>query len=218
MTSLVHSRKEVTTPNVVGKSLYDALEELSKDDLGLKKDGEESSQNLPTGTILRQNPYAGMKVREGKIIKVILSQGGETTYVPDLTGKTIRSADIALKYASLVMGEIYRKFSAVVEKDIIISQDIIAGSRVCKNSVVNIVVSDGFSQEGVVFMPNFIKKNIDEVKIWAARYGIAVNIDTEDVSNIKTNTIIRQNPECGADITNAKSINITVAVNTVSLE
>jgi serine/threonine-protein kinase len=218
MSSLVHNRKEIATPNIVGKDLYNALEELSKESFGIRKDGEESNQSLPAGTILRQNPSAGMKVREGKIIKVTLSQGGEVVYVPDLVGKTVRSADIALRYTSLVMGEVSRKFSVAVEKDIVLSQDIMPGSRVDKNSVVSVVVSDGLPPEGVILMPNFINKNVKEANIWTSQYNITMNVKTEEVPNIRTNTIIRQYPECDTDITNAKSINVTVAVNIVNLE
>jgi serine/threonine-protein kinase len=105
-----------------------------------------------------------------------------------------------------------------VEKDIVLFQDIMTGSRVDKNSVVNVVVSDGLPPEGVILMPNFINKNIKEAKIWASQYNVMMNVKTEEVPNIITNTIIKQYPECDTDITNAKSINVTVAVNIVNLE
>jgi serine/threonine-protein kinase len=143
MSTLVHSKKDTVLPNVVGKNLNDALEELSREGLGLKKDGEEFNQNIPAGVILSQNPPAGMIIKEGKLIKVIISQGGEIVYVPDLVGKTIRSADVALKCSTLVMGEISREFSSTINKDIVISQDVTAGSKVDKNFVVNVVASNG---------------------------------------------------------------------------
>ncbi|MCA6069906.1 MAG: PASTA domain-containing protein [Endomicrobium sp.] len=213
MSSLVHSNKEIVTPNVVGKSLYNALEELSKEGFGIKKDGEEPNQNVPTGTILRQNPLAGMTVRGGKIIRVTLSQGGEIIYVPDLIGQTIRSADIALRYATLVMGEVSRKFSIFAEKGIVISQDTVAGSKVDKDSVVNIVVSDGMPPEGIILMPNFINKNIERAKTWAEEHGINVNVKSEESSNIETNTITEQYPAADTDVTDEKNITVTVAVN-----
>ncbi|MCA6072815.1 MAG: PASTA domain-containing protein [Endomicrobium sp.] len=213
MSSLVHSKKEIVTPNVVGKSLYNALEELSKEGFGIKKDGEEPNQNVPTGTILRQNPLAGMTVRGGKIIRVTLSQGGEIIYVPDLIGQTIRSADIALRYATLVMGEVSRKFSISAEKGIVISQDTVAGSKVDKDSVVNIVVSDGMPPEGIILMPNFINKNIERAKTWAEEHGINVNVKSEESSNIETNTITEQYPAFDTDVTDEKNITVTVAVN-----
>jgi serine/threonine-protein kinase len=211
MSSLVHSKKEVVTPSVIGKSLYNALEELSKEGFGIIKEGEESNQSVPAGTILRQNPSAGMTVREGKVIKVTLSQGGEVIYVPDLIGQTIRSADIALRYSTLVMGEVSRKFSVVAEKDVVISQDIAAESKVDKDSVVNIVVSDGIPPEGIILMPNFINKNIEEAKMWAMLNKINIIIKNEETENVETDTIVNQSPEADTDITNLQDIHLTVA-------
>jgi serine/threonine-protein kinase len=211
MSALVHSKKEVATPNVVGKSLYDALEELSSEGLGLKKEGEETDQNVPAGTILRQNPVGGMTVREGKIVKVTISQGGEMIYAPNLVGQTIRSANIALRHSTLVMGEVLRKFSVVADKDIVISQDIAAGSKVDKDSVVNIDVTDGIPTEGIVLMPDFINKNIEEAKTWARQHDIILNVTTEENSGVATGTVIKQYPDADVDITGAKSINLNVA-------
>jgi serine/threonine-protein kinase len=218
MSALVHSKIEVVTPNIVGKSLYNALEELSKEGFGMIKDGEEPNQNVPAGTILRQNPPAGMIVREGKIIKVTISQGGEVIYVPNLVGQTLRSADIALKYSTLVLGEVSRKFSVNINKDIVISQDILAGSRVDKDSVVNVIVSDGFPPDGIILMPDFINKTIEEAKEWALERDIILNIKIEESLDFENNKIIKQYPQADADITSEKNIDLTIAINNTNVE
>jgi serine/threonine-protein kinase len=217
MVSLVHSKKEVSTPNIVGKSLYDALSELSKNGFGLKMDGQETDQNVPAGTILRQNPVAGMYVREGKVIKVTISRGGEIVYVPNLVGQSIRSADISLRSETLVMGEVLKKYSVVFGKDIIMDQDIVAGTKVDKDSVVNLVVSDGPPPEDTVFMPNFINKNLQEVLQWSLQTGIALNIIKEGESSeiidsdSSVGIIIEQSPEPDKDITDFEHVNVTVS-------
>ena len=97
MNSVIHSNKEIVLPDLAGKSLTEAVEEVSSLGLGLRKEGEEFNNNVPPGMVLRQAPPAGMNVREGKIIRVTISQGGEMIYVPDLKGQTVRAADITLK-------------------------------------------------------------------------------------------------------------------------
>jgi serine/threonine-protein kinase len=218
MTALIHNKKEVVVPNIVGKSLYDAIEELSKGGFGFKKDDEEFNQGVPAGTILRQNPSAGMSVREGKLVRVTISQGGEIIHVPNLIGQTLRSADIALRYSSLVMGEVSKKYSIVAEKGIVLSQDIAAESAVDKDSVVNIVVSDGLPPEGIVLMPDFVNKSLEEAKIWAIQRHITINVINEEVSGTEIDIVIRQFPEADTDITNTKIINLYIAANTVNLE
>jgi serine/threonine-protein kinase len=210
MISLVHSKKEISTPDIVGKNLYNAVEELSKYGFGLKMDGEETNQNVPAGTILRQNPPAGMYVREGKVIKVTISRGGEIIYVPNLVGQSIRSADISLRTATLVMGEVTKRYSVVADKDIIIAQDIAAGTKVDKDSVVNLIVSDGEPPEEMVLMPDFINKNLQEAAKWSSQTGISLNITKEESSELDSGIIIRQYPEPDKDITDLKNVNVTV--------
>lgn len=205
--ALVRNKKEITVPNVVGKNLYKALEELSSVGCGLKKESEEFNQNVLAGVILRQDPHAGMIVKEGKVVKVSISKGGEIVYVPNLIGQTIRSADISLKNSALMIGEVSKKYSIMVNKGIVISQDVEFGSAIGKYSVVNVVVSDGPPPEGVVLMPNFLNKNIGEARIWASRRDININIIVND--NIsKTNIIVKQFPEPDEDITNLRSIDL----------
>jgi serine/threonine-protein kinase len=220
MISLVHSKKEVSAPNIVGKSLYDAVVELSKDGFGLKMQGEETNQDVPAGTILRQNPSAGMSVREGKVIKITISRGGEIVYVPNLVGQSIRSADISLRTATLVMGEVSKKYSVVFNKDIIIAQDIIAGTKVDKDSVVNLTVSDGLPLEGTVLMPDFVNKNLQGASEWSSQTGIALNIIKEDPSDDLSESslcvVIGQSPEPDKDITDFENVTVTVEKKTES--
>jgi serine/threonine-protein kinase len=207
MSTLIHSKKEVVLPSVVGKNIYDAIEELSNAGFGLKKDGEEFNQNVPVGVILRQNPSAGMNVREGKLVRVTISQGGEMTYVPNLIGQTIRSSDISLKYSTLVMGEVLKKYSLRAGKGTVLSQDIAAGSSVDKDSVINIVVSDGPPPEGIVLMPDFVNKNLEEAEVWATRCGVTLNVAGK-ISGIRTNVVLKQLPEADTDVTDLKNISL----------
>jgi serine/threonine-protein kinase len=215
MGTLVHSRKEVVVPNIVGKSLYDALEKLSKTGFAVKKVGEEFSQKLAAGTILRQIPSAGMTVREGRIINVTVSQGEDISVVPNLVGQSFRSADITLKYLGLVVGKVSQKCSISSEKGVVISQDIVAGKVVNKGSIINIEISNGHSSDKIIFMPNFINKNLREAMVWAAQNGIAVSVIKTDKSFLgyETDTVVTQYPEADTDITDAKSINLYVSIS-----
>src|SRR5689334_12104096 len=74
----IHSRKVVLVPDISSKAVNDALNILSPLGLGLEKEGEQFDKRFPAGAIVRQTPAAGMPVREGRIIRVTVSQGGET--------------------------------------------------------------------------------------------------------------------------------------------
>jgi serine/threonine-protein kinase len=144
MESLVHDKTKVKIPNFVGKNLYSALEKTKLYKIGLTYSSYEFSDIYPFGIILRQDPIAGIIVNEGKIVKVVISNGNETVYVPNLIGHSIRSAEIILKRFSLIIGNISRRYSNNFDKDVVIYQDVNPETVVNKNTIINIVVSDGF--------------------------------------------------------------------------
>jgi len=208
MDAFVRAKREVVIPNIVGKSLYEAVEELSNMGCGLKKESEEFNRTLPAGVIIRQDPPAGMKVKEGKVVKVSVSKGGETVYVPNLVGQTVRSADISLKNSTLVMGGVSKKYSVVSDRGIVLSQDVEAGSAVDKYSVVNVAVSEGSPPEGIVLMPDFLNKNIKEARLWALQHDININVNAASEDVYKTGVVVRQSPRADEDVTDVKSVDL----------
>lgn len=78
MLALLHARPEVVVPNLEGQSLLDSLGQVSHLKLSLRQEGTEFDESLPAGTIVRQHPPSGMKVRAGRAINVIVSKGGRS--------------------------------------------------------------------------------------------------------------------------------------------
>ncbi|MCL2390337.1 MAG: PASTA domain-containing protein, partial [Endomicrobia bacterium] len=190
MSAVIHSKKEITLPDIKGKSLAEAVEELSVSGLGLKKEGEEFSNSVPPGIILRQTPPAGMNIREGKIVKVTISRGGETIYIPNLVGKTVRAADIAIKSYGLMIGEVSQRYSIMVEKGSVVSQDPAAGTAADKDTVINIVVSNGQPPEGIIYVPDWKGKTPEDVKNWAGKNNVSVEVIKDKTSEFPSGTII----------------------------
>lgn len=211
MAGIIHSRKEVMVPDIKGKSLSEAVSLLSPLNLGLKKEDEEFDRNYPAGTVVRQNPLPGISVREGKIIRVTISQGGETIFVPDLSGQQARTAEINIRSLGLSLGEESSMFSLAVEKGSVVSQDPAAGAIVEKESLVNLVISAGTPPDNIILMPNFIGKNSSECKSWSEMKGISLSVTEEPAAGIADGTVIRQEPVADADITVSKRASIAVA-------
>ena len=85
MGALVHTRQEVTVPDITNKPITTALNSLASVNLALKQAGVEYAEGVPPGSVLRQIPSAGTTVREGRIIRVWISQGDEMVFVPSVT-------------------------------------------------------------------------------------------------------------------------------------
>ncbi len=189
--STIHFQNSVIVPDLSGKAVLEALDILSKNNLGLRQEGAEFNDSVPLGTVLRQQPPAGMSVREGKIIRVTLSQGGESIFTPDLIAQTLRSAEIALRLNTLSLGEVRTRPSLKYEKDVVISQEPKPKTILQKNALVHVVVSDGPPQDGLLLMPDFTGKKMDDVSNWAK--DVKVKVETsEEESPGEPGTILRQ--------------------------
>ncbi|OGS45705.1 MAG: hypothetical protein A2539_08115 [Elusimicrobia bacterium RIFOXYD2_FULL_34_15] len=210
--ALIHSKKDVIVPNLIGKNINDMLDTVSSLNLYIKKTGEDFNTELQAGLIISQSPVSGSVVKEGKAIKVIVSAGGEVIFVPDLTNQTIRSAQVMLRKNSLDLGEQDEKYSYTVEKGKIISQSPLARTSVRKDGLVNIIVSLGVPLEGTLLMPNFINKNSLEAEQWCVENGVIVkNTNMVSDPSIADNTIIKQMPEADAVINKGQSVEFWIA-------
>jgi serine/threonine-protein kinase len=213
MKAVIHVNGEVTVPDIVGKDIYEGLEELSKGGFALKKRSEEFNPKIPTGTVLRQHPDSGAIVRKGRIIKVDLSKGGEVVFVPDIAGQDLSSAVAILQKYSLVLGEVDKIYSVNIDKDIVIEQSVSPKSKVEKFSAVNVVVSQGLPPDGTIYMPNFVNKNIDEAQNWVVENGINALVHEVKTQGVEKGIIVKQDPAPDTDITKYKKVEIFVSAD-----
>lgn len=207
--TIIHSRKEVAVPNLVGKNLYEALDLLEPLKLGMRKVAVEYDKNLPTGVVIRQNPAAGMIVREGKIVQITVSIGGESVFMPLLTGLNLRQAEIKIRASALTLGEINKAYSLKHPADYVIAQSPPSGSRILKGSVVNLTISAGAPPEGIVLLPDFVGQSVEFVMKWSEQTGITVEYSYED--NFKqVGRVLRQTPSYDTVLTSTHTVAVVV--------
>ncbi len=192
--AVIHSRKVVAVPDISSKSVHDALNLLGPLGLGLEKEGEQFDKRYPAGAIVHQTPAAGMQVREGRIIRVTLSQGGETLFVPNLAGQPLRHAQTALQNMGLSIGEMERRPSIKFNKDLIMLSDPPSGAIVAKNGLVNLVISNGPPDGDVLLMPDFIGEKSAKAEAWAQEHALPVSIKEESDISKKDGEILVQSP------------------------
>lgn len=214
--SAVHSQKDVIVPDLTGKPLSEALEILSNHNLGLKKDGAEFNDTVPAGTILRQTPASGAQVREGKIVRITVSQGGETVFVPDLVGQSLRSVEISLRTNFLSLGEINARPSIKYEKDLVIAQEPPARTILTKNALVHVTVSNGPPEDGTVLLPDFVGKDWSEVENWSKQTGMQIEKRQDPNSAAPAGNVIQQELAPDSPLVPRQTIVLTVSAGSVS--
>lgn len=207
----VHNRKVQIVPDLKGKSLSAALDLISPLNLAMRKEGVEFNSAVPIGTVLRQIPPAGTKVREGKVLRVVISQGGETIFVPTLAGLPLRNAEMLLRENQLVLGQVTESYSLRMDKGVVLSQDPKSESSVGRDSSVNVVISGGQPPSGVTLMPNFLRKDVGEASVWAQQAGVRLDVAKDTGSLFPYGVVLSQDPQPDSVIGADAKIAVTIS-------
>lgn len=215
LSALVHSRKEVLVPDITNKKIVEALDLLEGPKLALRKIGSEFDNNLPAGTIIRQLPAAGTSVREGKVVRVYVSQGSQNIPVPDLVNLPLRNAELLLRQNHLSVGTKETAYSLTAEKGTIISQQPAAGETLSKGQAVNLVVSSGLPPSNLKLVPNFLHKKLADVNLWASAENIKVDIEDDENSPFPNGIVVKQQPSADTQIAPESTIKVIVSTRPV---
>ena len=142
--------KDVKLPNLVGKTIEEAEQELKKAKLIIDT-REEFSPDVEAGKIISQNPpFAdNYTVKENSTVEVVVSKGTEMTKMPKVIGMKFEEAENELKNSNLQIEKI-DKISKTVEKEIVIEQEPAEGTELKSGEKVKVYVSIGNGLKQVV--------------------------------------------------------------------
>lgn len=210
MTAVLHSRPEVIVPNLEGKSLSHALNLVSSLNLALKEEGSEFDEGLPAGTILRQQPPAGMHVRTERTITVVVSKGGQSLFVPNVEGKKLVEAQSILASDGLQMGAVNEVYSTSMDAESVVTQTPSSGTIVAKGALVDVEVSKGLPPAGSPIAPDFVGQNLDNAKEWAKGVNIKVKVKEDPKAVGSAGSIVKQKPSPGQPLLQGDELSVTI--------
>lgn len=216
VSGFLHARQIVVVPDLTGKTLEQALDILAPLKLALAKEAVQVDENSPPGSILRHSPPAGLRVREGKTVRVTLSSGGQVVFVPDMVQVTLTEAQNRLRAAGLSLGAVTQVFSLQNENGQVVDQTPNAGVVVRPNAMVDLKVSKGAPPEGVVLMPDFINQPLSAARQWSEDRKISPDVKEEMTSAFASGSVIRQTPAPDAAVTEKTSISFVVAIDSTT--
>lgn len=211
MEGVLHSRKTQTVPDLKGRSIAAALDQLAPLGLGLRKTGTEFDASVPIASVLRQEPRAGTIVREGKTVRVVVSQGGQTVLAPAVVGLPLRNAEMMLRQAQLSLGEVSEAYSLKQDKGMVLSQDPKAEASVERDAMVNLVISGGPPPGGVALMPDFLRKSVDEAQNWASGAGVSLEVKKDATSLFPAGTVLTQTPAADTVLSDGAKVSLLVS-------
>jgi beta-lactam-binding protein with PASTA domain/predicted Ser/Thr protein kinase len=130
-------------PDVINQSEESAREELDAAGFGMVVTGEEASEDIPEGNVIRQDPEPGTRLAEGRTVSVVISTGPAMVTVPDVVCDSIPEARQEILDANLSPQEGGSEFSEECPEGTVARQDPSANQQVEAQSTVTYYRSKG---------------------------------------------------------------------------
>lgn len=158
--------ESLTVPNLEGMELADLEEFLEDRDLRFEVEPDSSySPDYPPLAVLEQFPHPNSKVKTGRKIYVTLNATTPPVVkIPDLRGRSLKNAQLALRSLGLQLGE--RRYKPEFGLNSILNQyldgkELNEGDEVPKGSKIDFDVADGLGNQ-TFRMPNLTGLDLEE--------------------------------------------------------
>jgi beta-lactam-binding protein with PASTA domain len=187
----ISESKPVAVPHVEGVRAPEARRRIRN--AGLRPvPVEESSDSVPRGIVIRQEPDAGERIQKGNAVRYFVSTGKPRVEVPEVVGARESDAIATLRQAGLVP-KVVDIFSDEPQGTVI-AQDPKGGTSIVEGSDVRLNVSKGRQQTGI---PNVIGRSFEDAAAALREAGFSPvrrDVDAPDPEG----TVIGMSPGAGA--------------------
>ncbi len=133
----------VSVPNLVGQTQAAAAAAISAAQLTLGAVTPASSDTVPAGQVISQNPLAGASVAKGSAVNLVVSSGPALVTVPNVVGQTQAAATAAITSVGLSVGIVTQQSSDTILAGSVVSQTPVGGTSVAAGTPVDLIVSTG---------------------------------------------------------------------------
>jgi eukaryotic-like serine/threonine-protein kinase len=197
-------------PSVIGLKEEAAFRLLQKADLLPLEGGKRYDAQYPEGTVIFQSPLPGTNVREGRRIYLTISGGEEFGEVPDLSGRTLRDAKIALLNCNLRLGSVTYDSASVLPNEVVVGQSQPKFKKVKPGSYIGVVLSFGVKQ-GQIKVPGLTNKSVTEATNILHQNNLSVGkINYVIRIDLNPNTVIDQFPRAGNLVNEGQPVELWV--------
>ncbi len=181
-------------PDLTNSSQDEAKAALEKAGLKLGDVSEDYSSDVVSGHVMKQDPKADSKVKEGTKVNIVLSKGAEEGKVPKLDGMTAKEAEKAITDAGFV-ASFGGNESSDADKDTVSSQSPDAGTKAEKGTTVTYKISSG---PETVTVPDVTGYSRDNATSRLEDAGFTVSaLDGDHSTKYADGTVMRQDPSSG---------------------
>jgi eukaryotic-like serine/threonine-protein kinase len=206
---------EVKVPKIVGMTPEAASALLS--DRGLIMDVQDRfySPEIAEGKIMSQAPSPEAVVRRAYRVRVAVSLGPQRALIPDLIGKSGRTAEISVQRRGLEVGTIAVLHLPDVPPDQVVAQSPAPNANTMTSPKVSLLVSAPADDASYV-MPNFVGAHLADASHAVSEVGLRIG-KIEGLDSMKMDQkpsagliIARQSPAPGARVSPGMTVTLAV--------
>ena len=197
----------IETPSLLGLTEEQAREKAEELGLVVKLGGEEENSRYAPGTVMRQDPREGIKVKEGHEIEIFISkEKEELVEVPNLIGGTLAEAIEAL--SELGLEEIVEYRNSSDSEDTVLEQRPSRGEEVSEGSQVRLVVSKG-PEEILEVVPELMGKSLDEARRSLGNFVLG-DVGYNEDKDKPDGTVLSQTPRANTQAKQGSEISLII--------
>jgi serine/threonine-protein kinase len=205
---LIGPGASVKFPSVVGATTEQANSTLTA--LGLKTVTVEErfDEDIAKGRVISTDPFAGDSIALGGTVNLVVSKGAERYTIPALVNLTPEAAVNLLAKSPLKVGEITEVFNGKVPKGFVISSNPDQGTRVKRDTLVDMVVSKGIE---TFSLASFVGTNGEQALNELTVAGFSVTTTYAFDEKAMPGEVISQQPAAGTALAKGAVVEIFVS-------
>jgi serine/threonine-protein kinase len=209
---IIVRRGEVTiVPDLTGLSYEEATREVADARLDLFVEREVFDGEADSGTVVRQLPAAGMRVKEGRRIALTVSKGPEWSVIPQVAGERVRQARLSLASAGLRVEENVYVAHESIERDFVIATSPVAGTPAAAGDPIRLLVSLGPAPTGYL-MPDLTGQDIADVHRHLRLFQLSMpRITYREDPGVARGRVLEQSPLPGSRVDGETNIDLVVS-------
>ena len=195
----------VLVPDLIHRPANQVASILERSGLRLGDQRREESV-APAGTVTRQTPEAGMRVRPGTTVDVAVAVPLLIS-VPDLRGHSLERARVLLTRARLTAGT-PRARPSDVPAGTVLAQSPIAGTRVRPGTDVDVT----FAVPIQVSVPDVTGRSPQEAREILSRHRLDLGAQAREESAAPAGTVVSQSPAAGTRTRPGTAVDVAIAI------
>lgn len=199
----------VTVPRVEGMAVEEAVRTLT--DVGLLSDVTERRFNdeVEVDHIISQSYAEGEELKEGFTVKLVVSNGGIQSLIPNVKQQTLSKARVMIELEGFEVGEVRYEFNDFPE-DMVLDQTPKSGIKMDEGTIIDLLVSKG-PEIKTFIVPSVIGMTIRDAEINLNQLGLKLgSISYELNDDVEEGKIITQE-YLGTEVVQGTEIPVVVS-------